>query len=148
MRIALVLTPMSDHNLQLAAQVGATDIVGRFPGTKREDLRALCDRVASYGLKLSVIEGYIPHDRIVHGMEERDEQIAAKGGLPSWVRKFPPRFTAWVSTFTTLTFVMCVAACQVFVKHFMTMGKRTWRRRCSPIVTSVLMARCGATTCR
>lgn len=77
MRIALVLTPMSDRNLQLAAQVGATDIVGRFPGTNREDLAAMCDRVASYDLKLSVIEGYIPHDRIVHGIEGRDEQIAA-----------------------------------------------------------------------
>jgi mannonate dehydratase len=75
MRIALVLTPINERNLQLAAQVGATDIVGRYPGSKLADLKALQDRVTSFGLKLAIIEGYVPHDRIVHGAAGRDEQI-------------------------------------------------------------------------
>ena len=28
-----------------------------------------------FGLRFSVVEGYIPHDRIVHGGVGRDEQI-------------------------------------------------------------------------
>lgn len=75
MRIATVCSPLSDHNLQLAQQIGVTDIVGRYPGPKRADLITLRDRIAKFGTRLSVIEGYIPHDRIVHGLDDRDEQI-------------------------------------------------------------------------
>lgn len=76
MRIALVVTPMSDHHLRLAAQVGVTDIVARFPGTDRDTLLRLCDRVTSFGMKLTVVEGCIAHDKIIHGKPGRDEQIA------------------------------------------------------------------------
>ncbi len=76
MRIALVLTPISDHHLRLASQIGVTDIVSRYPGTVLNPLLALRDRVASFGMKLSIVEGYIPHDKIVHGKPGRDEQIA------------------------------------------------------------------------
>jgi mannonate dehydratase len=76
MRIALVLTPMSDHHLRLAAQVGVTDIVARYPGTERDALLRLRDRIASFGMRLTIVEGYIPHDKIVHGKPGRDEQIA------------------------------------------------------------------------
>lgn len=76
MRIALVLTPMSDHHLRLAAQVGVTDIVTRYPGPEPEALLRVHDRVASFGLKLSIVEGLIPHNHIVHGTAGRDAQIA------------------------------------------------------------------------
>ncbi len=76
MRIALVLTPMSDHHLRLAAQVGATDIVARYPGTEKDALLHLQSRINSFGMKLSIVEGYIPKDLIVHGKPGRDEQIA------------------------------------------------------------------------
>ena len=75
MRIATVCTPLSDHNLRLAQQIGVTDIVGRYPGARLEDLIALRDRIAKFDLCLTVIEGYIPQDKIVHGLEGRDEQI-------------------------------------------------------------------------
>ncbi|MAE62545.1 MAG: mannonate dehydratase [Planctomycetaceae bacterium] len=75
MRIATVATPPSDHNLQLARQIGVTDIVGRFPGLQLESLIALRDRIARFDLRLSVIEGYIPHEKIVHGLDGRDQQI-------------------------------------------------------------------------
>jgi len=76
MRIALVLTPLTDSHLKLAKQVGVTDIVGRYPGPRREDMFAMRDKVASHGLRLSVVEGYIPIDQIIHGGAKRDEQIA------------------------------------------------------------------------
>ena len=71
MRIALVLTPLSDENLQLAAQVGATDVVARYPGLDYDELARLRDRVAGFGLRLSVVEGYIPMDRIKLGEPDR-----------------------------------------------------------------------------
>jgi mannonate dehydratase len=74
-KIALVLTPMTDRHLRLASQVGATDIVSRYPGADPDALPRLRDRVAGFGLKLSIVEGYIPHDEIVHGKPGRDEQI-------------------------------------------------------------------------
>ena len=75
MQIAIVLTPLSDHHLRLAAQVGVTDIVSRYPGEDPEALIRLRDRVASFGMRLSIVEGYIPHDQIVHGQAGRDDQI-------------------------------------------------------------------------
>ena len=76
MRIATVLTPLSDANLRLAAQVGVTDIVCRFPGHYGQTLEQIKIRVDAAGLKLTVVEGYIPHNHIVHGTPQRDEQIA------------------------------------------------------------------------
>jgi mannonate dehydratase len=67
---------MADHHLRLAAQVGVTDIVARYPGADRDNLQRLRDRVASVGMNLSIIEGCIPKDKIVHGKPGREEQIA------------------------------------------------------------------------
>ena len=39
MKLALLLTPMSAHHLTLAAQVGASDIVGTFPSTDLDTLK-------------------------------------------------------------------------------------------------------------
>jgi mannonate dehydratase len=75
MRISLVVTPLTDSNLRLAAQVGATDIVARFPGHYGLSLEALQQKVESFGLRLGVVEGYIPHDLVVHGRPGRDTQI-------------------------------------------------------------------------
>ena len=76
MRIALVLTPPTDLNLRRAAQIGVTDFVARYPfGNTPEKLRAECERAASFGLKLSTIEGYIPLNDIIHNGPERESQI-------------------------------------------------------------------------
>eukprot|EP01050_Picozoa_sp_SAG11_P042205 SAG11_NODE_19325_length_469_cov_0.835135_1_plen_133_part_01 len=66
---------MSDVNLQMAAQCGATELVAPFPGTELAPLIELRDRAAQAGLKLSTIERLVPHDKIVHNKEGRDEQI-------------------------------------------------------------------------
>lgn len=75
MRIALVVTQMSDLNLRLAAQIGVTDIVGRYPGSRSDAVATLRDRVAAYDMQLSVIEGLTPMNEIVHGRPGRDAQI-------------------------------------------------------------------------
>jgi mannonate dehydratase len=75
MRIALVITPLSDENLRLAKQIGVSDVVGRYPGLDYMELVTLRSRIADAGLRLSVIEGYLPIDKIKFGTAGRDEEI-------------------------------------------------------------------------
>jgi mannonate dehydratase len=75
MRLALMLTPMSDHHLRLAAQVGAGEIVAPYPGTDPDELLRLRDRVGMFGLRLTVIERGVPHAGIVHGGPRAAEQL-------------------------------------------------------------------------
>jgi mannonate dehydratase len=81
MRLATVLTPMSDENLTLAAQCGVTDVVGRYPGSNPGDLIRLRDRIESFGMKLSVIEGYLPIERLKVGLDDGSELSAMKSLL-------------------------------------------------------------------
>ncbi len=67
MRLASVLTPLSNENLQLAAQCGVTDIVTRYPRGGLAELQEVQRRVASFGMQLSVVEGYLPIERIKLG---------------------------------------------------------------------------------
>ncbi|QDU19220.1 mannonate dehydratase [Urbifossiella limnaea] len=71
MRLATVLTPMSDENLQLAAQCGVTDIVHRYADAAT--LRASRQRIASFGMTLSVVEGYLPIEAIKLGADDGRE---------------------------------------------------------------------------
>ena len=75
MRIALVITPFDDHNLQLARQIGVTDIVVRYPGPHRADLEPLVERVDRQQMRVSVVEGYLPLDRVQSGSSGRAQQI-------------------------------------------------------------------------
>jgi mannonate dehydratase len=75
MRLASVLTPLSDHHLRLAAQAGVTDIVARYPGRDPAALAAVCERVARFGPRVSVVEGYLPIESIITGGAGRDTQI-------------------------------------------------------------------------
>jgi hypothetical protein len=75
-RLAVMLTPPSDHHLRLAAQAGATDVVAAYPGQRLDDLIGLRDSIASCGLNLTVIERGVPHDQIVHAGPRRREQLA------------------------------------------------------------------------
>lgn len=75
MRIALVVTPPTEHHLRLAAQIGVTDIVLRYPGLELDPILKARDHIASLGMRLTIVEGYIPHDEIVHGRANRDAQI-------------------------------------------------------------------------
>jgi len=76
MRIGIVLTPPTDPFFRWAAQVGVTDFVARYPGAETfEGLAAIHARAAGFGLRLSVIEGYLPLDKIILGQAGRDGQI-------------------------------------------------------------------------
>ncbi len=78
MRLATVLTPMSDENLQLAAQCGVTDITTRYPGPELKDLLSVKRRIEDFGLRLSVIEGYLPIENIKIGHDDGRELEALK----------------------------------------------------------------------
>lgn len=73
MRLATVLTPFSDENLQLAAQCGVTDVVHRYPGPDIALLRAVQKRIASFGMRLAVVEGYLPIENIKLGCDDGRE---------------------------------------------------------------------------
>jgi mannonate dehydratase len=73
MRLATVLTPISEANLQLAAQCGVTDIVDRYPGPTPDDVHSAKRRGEQFGLTLSVIEGYLPIERIKLGRDDGTE---------------------------------------------------------------------------
>ncbi len=44
-RIAVVVSRATETNLRLAAQVGVTDIVGRYPGPRLQEMTRLVRRV-------------------------------------------------------------------------------------------------------
>ena len=66
---------MIDENLRLVSSVGVTDIIGRYPGPRRDQLVILCQRVDRHGMRLSVLEAYVPHGDIMRSRPRRDEQI-------------------------------------------------------------------------
>jgi mannonate dehydratase len=69
-QLASVLTPLSDHNLTLAAQTGVEEIVCRYPGDDLSLLDEAQRRIESYGMKLGVIEGYLPIERLKLGRDD------------------------------------------------------------------------------
>ena len=78
MRLGTVLTPISEENLTLAAQCGVTDITHRYPGADIAVLRAAKERIASFGMNLSVVEGYLPIENIKLGIDDGREIEALK----------------------------------------------------------------------
>lgn len=81
MRLATVLTPMSDENLTLAAQCGVTDVVERYRGPNLDDLIRARDRIESFGMRLSVLEGYLPIERLKVGRDDGTDMAAMKSLL-------------------------------------------------------------------
>ena len=77
MRIGLVLQPLSEQSLRLAAQIGATDVVAGMPDGDFDELIRLKSRVEDAGLSLSVLEGLLGIDDVVLGNEGRDARIEA-----------------------------------------------------------------------
>ncbi|MBM3874793.1 MAG: TIM barrel protein [Verrucomicrobia bacterium] len=78
MKLASVLTPLSPENLQLAAQCGVTDIVSRYPTRGRSQLVETKRLIESFGLRLSVVEGYLPIENIKVGGDDGTELEAVK----------------------------------------------------------------------
>lgn len=78
MKIASVLTPLSDDNLTLAAQCGVDEVVVRYPGPDLTQLDALKRRIESYGMRLGVVEGFLPIERIKLGNDDGTEMYELK----------------------------------------------------------------------
>jgi len=73
MRLATVLTPITDDSLALAAQCGVDDMVYRYPGPGLQALKDIQQRIHAAGIRLSVIEGYLPLERIKLGQDDGTE---------------------------------------------------------------------------
>lgn len=106
MKLSAVINPPTEENLRLLAQLGVPDLVYyNMQGmpTELEALRAEQERVTRCGLRIAVVEGGPPIDRIVLGKEGRDAQIAvyqraleAMGrlGIRTLCYNFMPQITA------------------------------------------------------
>ncbi len=70
MKLASVLNPLSDYNLTLAAQTGVEEIVIRTPKPGTPTIAEMQKTVASYGMKVGVVEGGLPIDRIKLGQDD------------------------------------------------------------------------------
>jgi len=105
MRLATVLTPVSEDNLQLAAQCGVSDVVTHYPGRSLDDLLKVQKMIESFGMKLSVIEGYLPIEEIKVGRDDGSElndlkllvQQMGEAGVPVLCYNFMAG-TDWVRT--------------------------------------------------
>ena len=75
MRLSMIVNPLTDENLRLAAQVGVSDLVATYPGPGVSALLQLKQRAATFGLRLTHVERKVPHDQIVHDLPGRDEQV-------------------------------------------------------------------------
>ena len=56
MRIALVCTPHVDPTLRLAAQMGATEVVARYPAHLGRTLDDMVAEAKGHGLDISIVE--------------------------------------------------------------------------------------------
>lgn len=78
MKLASVLTPLSDDHLALAAQCGVDEIVVRYPGPDLSEFDRLQRRVRSFGMEIGAVEGYLPIDRIKLGTDDGTDLTAMK----------------------------------------------------------------------
>lgn len=75
MKLSMIVNPFNERNLQLAAQVGISDIVLTYSGLDATRYRQAKSMVESFGMKLTHLERKIPHLKFVHHLPGRDEQI-------------------------------------------------------------------------
>lgn len=106
MQLSTVLSPLSDENLQLAAQCGVEGVVTRYPGPSLDEVMAVRRRVESHGLKLVAIEGFLPIEKIKTGADHDGAELAAmkrlvrhlgEAGIPLLCYNFMAG-TDWVRT--------------------------------------------------
>ncbi len=105
MRLASVLTPLNEYNLTLAAQCGVQDVTVRYPGPALEDLQRVRRQIAAHGLRLAIVEGYLPIERLKLGCDDGSELAAMKSlirqmgaaGIPILCYNFMAG-TDWVRT--------------------------------------------------
>ena len=105
MRLASVLTPLDQYNLTLAAQCGVQDITVRYPGPDFADLLRLQKQIEAHDMRLAIVEGYLPIERLKLGRDDGSELAAmkslighmGKAGVPILCYNFMAG-TDWVRT--------------------------------------------------
>lgn len=75
MKLAMIVTPFTERNLEWAAQVGVEEIVLPYPGPGLAPLLAARKMVHAVGMQLAIVERKIPHLAMVHGLPGRNAQI-------------------------------------------------------------------------
>ena len=78
MRLASVLTPLDERHLTLAAQCGVQDITVRYPGPDLTQLAKLQAQIAAHGMRLAIVEGYLPIERLKLGRDDGSELAALR----------------------------------------------------------------------
>ena len=77
MNLATVLSPLSAENLRMAAQCSVTDLVTRYPGPDINEFAKTVKHARNHGLRVSVIEGYLPIERLKLGKDEDGKDLEA-----------------------------------------------------------------------
>jgi mannonate dehydratase len=75
MKLSMIVNPLNERNLQLAAQVGVSEIVMTYAGLEAATFRTTRRMVEAAGMKLTHLERKIPHLKFVHNLPGRAEQI-------------------------------------------------------------------------
>lgn len=75
MKLASVLTPMSDENLALAAQTGVECITLRYQGPEKSDWEPALAKIRAAGLQPAAVEDAIAMENVIRGTEGRDDEI-------------------------------------------------------------------------
>jgi mannonate dehydratase len=78
MRLASVLTPLNDHHLALAAQCGVEEVTIRYPGPELPPLLQAKARIERHGLRLGIIEGFLPIEKLKLGRDDGSDMAAMK----------------------------------------------------------------------
>jgi len=106
MKLASVLSPLSDTNLRLAAQCGVEGVVHRYPGPGLEDLLEIKNKIEKHDLRLFGIEGFLPIEKIKTGSDSDGAELElmkqliinmGKAGVPLLCYNFMAG-TDWVRT--------------------------------------------------
>lgn len=75
MKLSMIVNPLNERNLQLAAQVGVEEIVLTYPGLERRLFTDAKRLVESFGMKLTHLERKVPHLKFVHRLPGYERQI-------------------------------------------------------------------------
>ena len=81
MRLASVLTPLDAYHLTLAAQCGVQDITVRYPGPDPVELLRRKQLIEAHGLRLAIVEGYLPIERLKLGRDHDGTELATLKSL-------------------------------------------------------------------
>ena len=78
MILGTVLTPCDERNMTLAAQCGVEGVVYRYPGRGVDAIREVQAQLDDYDLKLLAIEGFLPFESLIRGVDDGTELQAMK----------------------------------------------------------------------